>query len=191
MSETSPPSPLPQERGGASLLPSPPRRGVGGEVFSRGAGMTPRARSLRRTPTDAERKLWAGLRGDQLGVRFRRQLVIGQSFIADFCAPSIKLVVEVDGGQHAGSEADAARTARLEDLGYAVLRFWNNDVLSSTDRVLAVIHSWIAEQAAPAPTSPPSPLPRERGSASLLPSPLRRGVGGEVSSVAHPAKGSL
>jgi very-short-patch-repair endonuclease len=183
---TSPPAPLPQGEGSSGGLlgqvvpqghPSPLRRGDGGEVFSRGAGMTDRARALRTNMTDAERKLWAGLRGDRLGVRFRRQLVIDRRYIADFCAPHIGLVVEVDGGQHVGSASDVIRTSYLERRGYTVLRFWNNEVLVETVAVLERVHRTVVELLG-AQTSPPSPLPRERG-ARVSPSMLilNRGIG--------------
>ncbi len=114
--------------------------------------------------TLAERRLWAGLRGDRLGVRFRRQLPVGQRYIADFCAPAIRLIVEADGGQHADSTADRLRTADLEALGYAVLRFWNNDIIRETDAVLAAIHAAVValcQRATPGVEAPP--LSRGRG----------------------------
>ncbi len=61
-------------------------------------------------------------------------------FVVDFCCPDAALIVEVDGGQHAaGRDADASRTAYLNELGYTVLRFWNNEVVRSEDMVLARI----------------------------------------------------
>ena len=91
-----------------------------------------RARKLRIDITDAEKKLWAGLRDRQLcGAKFRRQHPIGH-FITDFCCVERGLVVELDGGQHAEQvAADRARTDFLESRGYRVLRFWNNDVLTN------------------------------------------------------------
>ena len=99
-----------------------------------------RARALRARPTVAERELWAVLRNKQLaGYGFRRQAPIG-SFIADFVCFERKLVVEVDGGQHAtDTDRDAARTAWLESQGFRVLRFWNNEVLSNTGGVAQAI----------------------------------------------------
>jgi very-short-patch-repair endonuclease len=97
---------------------------------------TTRARQLRRSFTDAERKLWTHLRGRQLrGVKFRRQQPLGP-YIVDFCSLDPKLVIEVDGGQHAQEvERDAIRTAALEQMGYGVIRFWNNDVLQNIEGV--------------------------------------------------------
>lgn len=98
-----------------------------------------RARALRAAGTEAERRLWARLRNRQLnGVKFRRQHAIGGS-IADFFCLQARLVIEVDGGQHGGPpecEADERRTQYLEDRGYTVLRFWNNEVLNNIDGVL-------------------------------------------------------
>ena len=97
------------------------------------------ARRLRRDMTDAERILWLRMRGRELlGLKFRRQHPIGH-YIVDFTCLDAGLVVELDGGQHAGSVADELRTAFLEDAGYLVLRFWNNEVLTQTDAVLAAI----------------------------------------------------
>ena len=105
-----------------------------------------RARALRARPTDAERKLWGVLRNKQLaGCRFRRQTPIG-SFIADFVCFERKLVVEVDGGQHATDrDREAARTAWLESQGFRVLRFCNNDVLGNTDGVAQAIRRALEE----------------------------------------------
>ena len=96
-----------------------------------------KARQLRRDQTDAEQTLWARLRDRQLcGAKFRRQHPVGP-FVADFCCPQRKLVVELDGGQHAEKvAADHKRSRFLEEQGYRVLRFWNHDVLKDTVAVL-------------------------------------------------------
>ena len=96
-----------------------------------------KARQLRRDQTDAEQTLWARLRDRQLcGAKFRRQHPVGP-FVADFCCPQRKLVVELDGGQHAEEvAADHKRSRFLEEQGYRVLRFWNHDVLKDTVAVL-------------------------------------------------------
>lgn len=90
--------------------------------------------------TDAEARLWLYLRGEQAaGFRFRRQVPLGP-YIVDFVSHRARLVVEVDGGQHASaSQQDEKRTAWLTSQGYRVIRFWNNEVLSETDAVLARI----------------------------------------------------
>jgi very-short-patch-repair endonuclease len=97
----------------------------------------PLARKLRLTPTDAEIRLWSRLRRRQLdGFRFRRQHPLGP-YVVDFFCAATKLVIEVDGGQHA--EESAVRARWIEAQGYHVIRFWNNDVLSNTDGVLRTI----------------------------------------------------
>jgi very-short-patch-repair endonuclease len=96
------------------------------------------ARKMRKAMTDAEFKLWSELRAHRLmGLSFRRQMPIS-GYIVDFACPTHRLIVEVDGSQHGDSrvsEADAARTRRLRELGWTVLRFWNDDVLRDIDGV--------------------------------------------------------
>jgi very-short-patch-repair endonuclease len=93
------------------------------------------ARRLRSNQTDAERRLWLLLRDRRLaGHKFRRQRPIGP-YIADFASIGYRLIVEVDGGQHADSSTDARRTAWLERYGWRVIRIWNNDVLNNRDGV--------------------------------------------------------
>ena len=97
-----------------------------------------RARQLRREMTDAERAMWRLLREVAPQARWRRQAPL-RHFIVDFASHRMKLVVEVDGGQHS-AERDAARTTMIEAEGYRVLRFWNNEVLGNAEgcaRVLA------------------------------------------------------
>ena len=93
-------------------------------------------RRLRRQATDAETKLWFSLRLG--GFKFVRQDAIGP-YVVDFVCRDKKLVVEVDGGQHADNPRDRARDAALSADGYQVLRFWNSDVLTNEEGVLAVI----------------------------------------------------
>ena len=82
-----------------------------------------RAQEMRHQHTRSESALWGALSRNQLGAAFRRQVVIGNRYIADFLAPIVKLVVEVDGGYHRRRvTADARRTRVLERLGYRVLR---------------------------------------------------------------------
>ena len=104
------------------------------------------ARLMRREHTEAERRLWAALRSRRLAAfKFRRQHPIGH-FIVDFACIGHRLVIELDGGQHAIQTAkDAARTDVIEALGYRVLRFWNNDVLSNTEGVLTKILEALGE----------------------------------------------
>jgi very-short-patch-repair endonuclease len=111
--------------------------------------MTMRARSLRRDSTDAEKGLWSALRDRRLeGIRFRRQVVIGQ-FIADFCSANPKLIIELDGVQHEEQRIyDEARTRYLESEGFSVLRFWNSDVLAHLGDVLNAIADEIRQRKA-------------------------------------------
>ena len=96
-----------------------------------------KARTLRNQGTDAERRLWRYLRGRQLGdYKFRRQYPIA-GYIADFACIDAKLVIELDGGQHAErTDYDAERTRKIECNGYRVLRYWNDDVLLRTEAVV-------------------------------------------------------
>ena len=101
---------------------------------------TQSARELRSNLTDAERCLWQKLKRRQIaGVRFRRQQPIGH-FIVDFVCFERRVIVEVDGGQHAEQlYYDEQRTRWLEAQGYSVLRFWNNDVLANTEAVAQAV----------------------------------------------------
>src|ERR1700752_2079553 len=103
-------------------------------------GKTGIARRLRRDQTDAERVLWFRLRDRRLaGWKFRRQAPIDR-FIVDFVCADARLIVELDGGQHAArAEQDKTRTEVLQSFGYFVLRFWNNDVLANTEGVVETI----------------------------------------------------
>ena len=115
------------------------------------------ARRLRSELTDAERKLWARLRGRQIqNFKFRRQHPI-PPFVADFCCLERRLIVELDGSQHSDS-VDAGRTALFEQQGWQVVRFWNNDVVWRIDAVLeAIVHILSS------PYPHPNPSPGGRG----------------------------
>ena len=109
--------------------------------------LQPRARSMRRSPTPAERLLWQRLRRSQLGVRFRRQAVIGQ-FIVDFYCRKRALVVEVDGGVHDDRcDIDEERDVVLGVVGLRVLHVRNEDVLADLDGVLRRIAAVLVERA--------------------------------------------
>ena len=106
---------------------------------------TLRSRQLRANQTDAETKLWNHIRNRQInGCKFVRQEPIGR-YICDFVCRKKLVVIEVDGGQHSESLADEARDRYLRAQGYRVMRFWNNDVLSNIDGVLAVIDEALRE----------------------------------------------
>ncbi|WP_439364635.1 endonuclease domain-containing protein [Bradyrhizobium sp. DASA03005] len=112
------------------------------------------ARQLRVNQTGAETVLWNRIRSRRIdGHKFvRQEPIIG--YICDFVCREKRLVVEVDGGQHNESAADAIRDERLREKGYKVLRFWNNDVLGNIEGVLTIIQTELAE-AAPHPTLSP------------------------------------
>lgn len=97
---------------------------------------------MRNEPTDAEHALWQIVRGKKLeGMRFRRQHPIG-NYIVDFICPDKKLIIEMDGSQHAESRYDKKRDQNLSALGYTVLRFWNKEVLAEpvlvAEKILSV-----------------------------------------------------
>jgi very-short-patch-repair endonuclease len=139
------------------------RKGDGTEALAR-------VRQLRRDMTPAEALLWSRLRSRRLiGSKFRSQVWLGP-FIADFYCWEARLIVEVDGSQHADRIGyDSARSEQLARQGYKVLRFWNNEVLGDLEAVLAAIRVELLARV-PSPSRPaaqvgPLPLPeRERGS---------------------------
>ncbi len=104
------------------------------------AAIYERAHLLRKEPTQAEARLWARLRGRKLcGFNFRRQHAIGP-YIADFCSPKGRLIIELDGSHHRKQEEyDAERTVFLASKGYCVLRFWNSEVLNNLEGAIAAI----------------------------------------------------
>jgi len=86
--------------------------------------------------TEAEKRLWVRIRDRQLeGFKFRRQHPVGR-YVADFACIEAKLIVELDGGQHADNPKDLERTVWLESQGWCVIRFWNNEVFENLDGVL-------------------------------------------------------
>src|SRR5436309_13580556 len=96
---------------------------------------TDRARRLRRVSTNAETQLWNRIRSRALGgYKFVRQEPIGP-YIVDFVCREQRLVIEVDGGQHATDKRDAVRDQWLADHRYRVMRFWNNEILGNIDGV--------------------------------------------------------
>src|SRR5215471_15223443 len=115
------------------------------------------SRRLRQNATFAEQLLWYRLRSRSLfGTKFVRQEPIGP-YIVDFVCREYRVIIEVDGGQHAENESDMVRDRWLRDRGYSVLRFWNNDVIQNIDGVLEAIASALPRE------TPPSPSPRLRG----------------------------
>lgn len=101
------------------------------------------AKKLRINSTDTEKYLWKYLRGRQLeGFKFRRQQPIGK-YIADFINLERKIIIEVDGGQHLENKKDKLRDKWLDEQGYEVLRFWDNEVLTNIEGVMESIRKKI------------------------------------------------
>ncbi|QSI28811.1 DUF559 domain-containing protein [Variovorax sp. RKNM96] len=116
------------------------------------------AQALRREMTDSERKLWSGLRAEQLGVKFRRQHPLG-NYIADFACLEPKLIVELDGSQHRTQQGyDAQRDAFFRTQGFDVLRFASNEPFINLDGVRQAIANRLAELT---PSAPIPAFPRE------------------------------
>lgn len=103
------------------------------------------ARALRRDMTEAEEKLWHELRSRRLDrIKFRRQVVI-DPYVADFACLEAKLIIEIDGSQHADSVRDQIRDAELKSRGFRVLRFWNDEVLRELDSVCDTITAYVRD----------------------------------------------
>jgi very-short-patch-repair endonuclease len=104
-----------------------------------------KAQELRKNPTEAERKLWQHLRLRQLGgYKFRRQHSLGK-YIVDFVCLEKRIVIEVDGGQHNTQVIyDQQRTAWIEQHGFRVLRFWDNEVMQNIEAVKEAIWQALA-----------------------------------------------
>ncbi len=102
--------------------------------------LTPfRSRDLRRNATEPEKHMRRALRSAFPEAKFRFQVPLGP-YHADFCSHAARLVIEIDGATHAHSAtSDKARTRFIEAEGYRVLRFWNNDVMTNIDGVIAAI----------------------------------------------------
>jgi very-short-patch-repair endonuclease len=125
-----------------------PRRAPGATLSAshsqRQLRLAAHAHNMRQAPSEPERLLWAALRAGQLGVRFRRQVVL-QGFIVDFFAPSARLVVEVDGRQHAKRvAADRRRDRVLAAAGLTVLRLPAELVLCNTTAAVARVRGALA-----------------------------------------------
>ncbi len=114
---------------------------------------------LRGNQTDTERRLWYHLRAHRfMGLKFKRQKPMGR-YIVDFVCLERRLIIELDGGQHADREAyDQHRDAWLRSQGYTVLRFWNNDVMQQLEGVLEQIGRTLSP--GPSRALSPTPLPQ-------------------------------
>jgi very-short-patch-repair endonuclease len=102
--------------------------------------LTKYAKKLRKNATAAENLLWSKLRARQMeGIKFRRQQPI-ENYIVDFVSFEKRIVIELDGGQHAAAKArDVKRDSLLAENGFRVLRFWNNEVFENIEGALEVI----------------------------------------------------
>jgi len=102
--------------------------------------LTNLAKKLRKSPTEAESILWSRLRARQVeGTKFKRQQPI-EGYIVDFVSFEKRMIIELDGGQHAEEhEKDGIRGGILEENGFRILRFWNNEIFENLDGVLETI----------------------------------------------------
>lgn len=107
------------------------------------------ARKLRRNSTPEERLVWSLVRDRHLGCKFRRQVPF-EGYVLDFVCFERRLVIEIDGSQHADNADDIRRDAFLDAHGYRVVRFWNPEVRHNLDGVRLVIEEALAGEPAPA-----------------------------------------
>ncbi len=144
--------------------PSPLQgEGWGEGEHPRNLALTDNAQSLRKRMTEVEKTLWYYLRDRRFeGLKFRRQYPLGK-FIVDFICVEKKLIIELDGGQHAiNANRDLMRDIWLGEQGYHVVRFWNNEVIENLNGVLETLHSYLNNPH-------PNPLPnREKGKQKLV-----------------------
>jgi crossover junction endodeoxyribonuclease RuvC len=201
-----PPPPQPLPRGGRGALgvddenPLPAggrvdgaSRPGGGRLLERSKRLPSdteidRARRLRKDATEVEKLLWSKLRRNQLGAPFRRQEPI-LGFTVDFVCHDHRLIVELDGGQHAERiDQDARRTVVLQQAGFRVIRFWNNEVNDNLEGVLETILARMTETAS---LRRPPPQPLHRGGRGALgvddENPLP--AGGRVDGASRPGGG--
>jgi very-short-patch-repair endonuclease len=118
------------------------------------------AKTLRRNLTDAEQRLWYHLRAHRfMGRKFKRQKPIGH-YVVDFVCLEEKLIIELDGGQHAENhEYDQERDSWLRSQGYTVLRFWNNELMNETESVMERIWLAFSNEVGSSETLSPGPSP--------------------------------
>ncbi|WP_217578171.1 endonuclease domain-containing protein [Mesorhizobium sp. GbtcB19] len=143
-------SPPPPQGGGEVARAKPEtERGTPSQPSRRSPEKIARARELRHGDNQAEATLWNELKAKRLGgYKFLRQMPIGPYF-ADFACRNQKLIVELDGSQHAESSYDRRRDEFMRGEGFSVLRFWNFDALKSTrsvcETILAALEGRLAE----------------------------------------------
>ena len=110
-----------------------------GDARERGRLLRSRAKAMRSAPTEAEHRLWQIVRAHRFnGFKFRRQVPIDH-YIADFLCPARRLIVELDGSQHAESASDARRDAYLRAQGFHIIRIWNNELFTNEEGVAEAI----------------------------------------------------
>ncbi len=152
-------------RGGGRAMPCRVSASIGKPRFENSTNrIRANADRLRRSPAEAERVLWRGLRERvrTSGTHFRRQVPLGP-YIADFCCFGARLIVEVDGNQHgsdAGLKSDAERDRYFAAEGFRILRFSNRDVMTALESVLDTIFAALnapLDRDASTPTPNPSP----------------------------------
>ena len=116
------------------------------------AKLRDRAKTMRSDETEAEHRLWQLLRAHRFaGYKFRRQVPI-DFYIADFICFAQRLIVELDGGQHAASASDAQRDAYLSSQGFRIIRIWNNDLFTNEEGVAELILSALRTPPLPNPS---------------------------------------
>lgn len=122
------------------------------------------SKNLKSEMTEAEKLLWSKIRRKQLnGVKFCRQKIVG-NYIVDFLSFEKRLIIELDGGQHASqTEYDSVRTKYLEEQGFTVIRFWNNEVLQRTDDIMNILWELTYSE-----VSSPQPSPASGGGSCKL-----------------------
>ncbi len=103
------------------------------------------ARTLRKEQTKQERKFWAVIRNNKLGIKFRRQVNIDNKYIADFVCMEKRLIIEIDGGHHNQNFDDIQRTFYLEEENFKVIRFWNNEIDENIEGCYQMLLSVLAK----------------------------------------------
>ena len=131
------------------------------------------SRKMRKEMTPQELKIWNFIRKEQLGIKFRRQHPIDNKYIADFACPEQKIIIEIDGSQHIESTNDKYRTFYIENIGYRIVRFYNNEVDTNIDGCIEFLKSVIN---APPTACGDFPLKGGRSESAAI-CPLKEGNG--------------
>jgi len=149
------------------MSPSPPAgegqlsRSESRERGRRKAKLRELAKAMRAEPTEAEHRLWQLLRAHRFSsYKFRRQEPL-DFYVVDFVCFAKRLIIELDGAQHAESKSDARRDAYLRSQGFRIVRIWNNELFTNEEGVAELI--WSAPQTPPLPAQPAAELSLSRG----------------------------